>query len=100
MNKIPFIQPLIALDQFVNTLVWAKKEGFGYADETLSARAWRLQNRTKTWGRFRKIVDRFFLVVFREKDHCLEAYISEFRKHQLPEYYRTDEQHEGKQNPQ
>lgn len=33
-------QFLIAVDQAVNTLVWAKGEGFGTADETISARSW------------------------------------------------------------
>lgn len=32
----------IAIDQLANTVVWIPGDGFGYADETLSARAWRL----------------------------------------------------------
>ena len=39
------MQTLIALDQTVNTLIWARGEGFGMADETLSARMWRLRER-------------------------------------------------------
>lgn len=38
-------QFLIAIDQALNTLAWAEGEGFGMADETISARAWRLQHR-------------------------------------------------------
>ena len=86
------IQFLIAVDQVINTLVWADKEGFGKADETLSARAWRLRGRDKTWGRFQRFVDQLF---FWQRDpdgtlhHCRESYISEITKKHLPETYRA-----------
>jgi hypothetical protein len=38
------LQPLIALDQGINTLVYLDGDGWGMADETLSARAWRLRH--------------------------------------------------------
>ena len=34
----------IALDQVANTLIYLRGDGFGHADETMSARLWRLQH--------------------------------------------------------
>ena len=81
------IQTIIAIDQLVNTLVYSSDDGcFGYADETLSARCWRLRNSSKLWGVARKIVDTIF---FFDKNHCFESYKSEILHRQLPnEYYK------------
>lgn len=77
-------QTLIAFDQMVNTVVWASEEGFGMADETISARAWRLRARP-AWGTLRKVVDKIF---FWEENHCEESYLFEKQRKQLPvEYY-------------
>ena len=81
-----FIQFLIALDQLLNTLVWAKYESTGYADETLSARMWRLRH-SKNWGRAQSIVDAVFLFLFKQRDHCLQSYIDEYERKQLPVQY-------------
>jgi hypothetical protein len=83
------LQPLIAFDQFANTLVWADGEGFGAADETLSARAWRLRDR-RPWRLFHKWLDQLFFWDRYEgvKAHCFLSWVSEFERHQLPEEYR------------
>ena len=73
-------QVLIAIDQTVNTLVWAKDEGFGMADETISARAWRLRKRA-TWGLTRTLIDTLF---FWDKNHCEKSYRSERLRRHLP----------------
>lgn len=78
-------QQLIALDQFVNTLVWAEGEGFGKADETISARAWRLRNRNWRWGTARKVIDTLF---FWDKNHCQTSFESELLRNHLPREYR------------
>lgn len=79
-------QLLIAVDQAVNTLVWSKAEGFGKADETLSAKAWRLGSRYPlTWGLFEQAVNTLF---FWQEQHCLEAYLAEKGRKQLPKEYR------------
>ncbi|CAD5377374.1 Pseudouridine synthase [Pseudomonas sp. OF001] len=78
-------QSLIAVDQFVNTLVWAAGEGFGLADETLSARAWRLRER-KSWGLARRLID---LVFFWEVDHCEDSFRVEQARRHLPPTYRA-----------
>lgn len=80
-------QPAIALDQFLNCLIWAEGEGFGMADETLSARAWRLRDRTITWGRFQRGLDRVFGFLG-DLDHCETSYAGEFERRQLPSAYR------------
>lgn len=74
-------QTLIALDQLANTVVWIKGDGFGYADETLSARAWRLRDQSNAWKR----IDRIF---FWEQDHCRSSYESELLCKHLPNQYR------------
>ena len=67
-------QFLIAIDQVFNTIF-----GSGWADETLSAYAWRRQDRLYVW------IDKLF---FWDKDHCKESYESERLRMQLPPEYR------------
>ena len=67
-------QVLIAIDQLFNTLLG------GYADETLSSRAYRLElERGRPWAR--KFVD---TLLWFDKDHCKESYESEIERRQLP----------------
>ena len=85
-------QRLIWIDQGLNTFVWADGEGFGSADETLSARAWRLRARSATWGRLRRAIDALFWLLAREREHCRDAYIAEYlRRHLAPDYRIDDE---------
>lgn len=87
-TDFPFKQTLLALDQLLNTFVYAKLEGTGYSDETLSARMWRLRH-SRNWGIARKIVDTIFLALFNEWDHCKNSYDSETKRaHLPPEYWR------------
>jgi hypothetical protein len=70
---------VIALDQLANAILG------GYADETMSARCWRLRaQRPYSW--LRPTIDRLF---FWQKDHCQGAYESEQRRAQLPAEYRS-----------
>lgn len=71
-------QNLIALDQAINALFW------GYADETISARTYRMSQRSKYWLILRKIIDTIF---FFDKNHCYTSWVAEYEKHQLPEEY-------------
>ena len=82
------IQFLIAIDQVANTLTWAKFEGFGFADETLSARMWRLQA-SKNWNRARMVTDWMFKNIFRDHNHCQRSFLDEYYKNQLPSRYRV-----------
>ena len=81
-------QTLIAIDQVINTLTYAKLEGFGFADETLSARIWRLRH-SRNWNIAQNIIDSIFMLLFKEQHHCWNSYLAEYKKHQLPEDYRA-----------
>lgn len=71
-------QILIAFDQLCNTLLG------GMADETLSARAYRLEKeRNRPWPR--RIIDAIF---FFDPQHCQQSYGSEVLRKQLPKGYK------------
>lgn len=80
---------LIAWDQTANVLIWAQGEGWGHADETLSARAWRLRDRP-TWGAVRWVLDALF---WRDRDrhgqraHCYLSWVAEREREHLPADY-------------
>ena len=68
-------QFLIAIDQLLNTLIG------GYADETLSSHAYRMELQGKPWGCLRRVIDRVF---FWQQQHCFQSYLSEKYRKQLP----------------
>lgn len=76
MNHPDGLQVLIALDQFINTLI-----PNGFADETLSARAYRHAciKKDRIWPMW--IIDHLF---FWQDEHCKAAYESEMERSQLP----------------
>lgn len=71
-------QVLVALDQLINTLAG------GYADETISSRAYR----GKLVGNpgLARVINFIF---FWQSDHCREAYESELNRSQLPPELRS-----------
>jgi hypothetical protein len=73
------LQPIVALDQLLNTLVG------GWADETISARAWRCQSYSRKWRMVRVVVDALF---FWQDNHCRSAYFSEQERFHMPIHYR------------
>jgi len=83
-------QVFIAVDQLVNAAVmplftWS----LGYADETLSARAWRVKQRNKVWGKlFVPVIDLLFF--WQGPNHCKNAYEKERNKAGLPADYREE----------
>lgn len=73
-------QLLIALDQLANVLIGLIGNRQAWADETMSAHAWRMQlEHDRTWAR--KLIDTLFWF---DKNHCKESYESEVLKRQLP----------------
>lgn len=65
---------LIALDQVLNAIFR------GEPDETLSSRAYRLeQERGRKWPRI--LID---TLLFFDRDHCHQSYLSEIERKQLP----------------
>lgn len=79
------LQFLVAIDQTINTLCYAKYEGFGYADETISARCYRLRH-SRNWNIAKNIIDTLFFMLFRQINHCENAYRSECERVDLPIY--------------
>ncbi len=86
-------QIAISIDQFLNTLPNLLRPLFhnieqGYADETISARAWRRGRDSEKWDRFRIFIDALF---FWQKGHCFGSYLSEAERKHLPaEYSNAD----------
>ena len=74
-------QCLIAADQLLNTLLG------GWADETLSARSWRMRNRSVKWAIARRTIDALFWF---DKNHCEVSYFSEKYRGHLPVEYRNE----------
>ena len=79
------MQLLIALDQLINCLIHIACDGWGYADETLSARLFRCHLQGHIQDRWYRAVDALF---FWQGQHCYEAWRSEFERRQLPGHYR------------
>lgn len=75
-------QVLIAIDQLANTLVG------GFADETLSARAWRLRLIDPNWRIMQLTIDMLF---FWEIEHCKQSYFAEFDRKHLPPIYSKEQ---------
>ncbi len=73
------IQVLLAKDQIGNAYA------AGWADESISARAWRLRH-IRRWALMRRLVDALF---FWQPDHCLNAYRDERDRLQIAPEYRT-----------
>lgn len=81
-------QLFIAIDQTLNVLIFFFSKRGAYADETLSAHAFRLEmERGITWPR--KLID---ALLFFDKDHCQESYLSEIERRQLPPSMREAEE--------
>lgn len=79
MSRVYSRQLLIAIDQLLNT-VFA-----GYADETLSSRAYRSQHSKRRWMIARKVIDAIF---FWQDRHCFNSYVNELTRGHLPGHYR------------
>jgi hypothetical protein len=79
-------QVLVAVDQLANALL------LGHADETLSARAYRVELAGKLWARLtRPCIDVVFYAITlgHDKQHCYTSYLSEFNRKHLPSHYTT-----------
>lgn len=75
---------LIAIDQLLYVLLTL---GAGYPDETLSAAAWRTEQKGRLLGRiFRPAID--LLARPFERDHCRKSFESERNGRHLPKEYQ------------
>lgn len=81
-----FFQLFLTIDQLFNVLL------LGYADETLSARAWRAYDKRRTFGLiFKPLIDALFFWQKQPNDmgHCYNAYLKEKDRRTLPPEYRN-----------
>ena len=77
-------QLFIAVDQVVNVLATPFHSG-AWADETLSARAYRAHKDGRRWGRFwMPVIDVLFWWQAGGSGHCERAYIAERERLQAP----------------
>lgn len=77
-------QLAIAIDQLGNVLVSCAFSEKAWADETLSAHAWRWQEEgAREWPR--RVID---AMLFWQDTHCRKAYENEKSRTQLPENER------------
>jgi hypothetical protein len=78
------LQVLIAFDQLLCALIG------GWADESLSSYAWRLERDGKWWGRlWRPVTDWFFYVITGQVDHCYQSYLAERNRAHVPPELRV-----------
>ena len=83
-------QLLIAIDQVFNVLLGMifRPKVRHWSDESLSSASFRLEmERGITWPR--KLID---ALLFFDKDHCQESYMSEIERRQLPPAMREAEE--------
>lgn len=81
------IQPLIAVDQFVNSVTYIYGDGFGMADETISARLFRCYVQGLISDRWYKAIDILFWF---DPQHCYTSWRSEVERRQLPGIYSIE----------
>ena len=81
-------QVFIAIDQLANALIPPIDGTLSWADETLSARAYRAHRDGKILGKlFMRPIDLLFF--WQGPDHCKNAYIEEFARKNYPDEYRA-----------
>lgn len=69
---------MVAKDQLWNARL------AGWPDETLSARCYRNDGTKRRWTIARRVIDFVALHVFRQKNHCYQAFLSEQKRRQSP----------------
>ncbi len=77
-------QFLISVDQTFNTLWYIKGEGWGMADEMISARAYRAYREDLISDVPMRLINALF---FWQPHHCFSAFLAEFERRQLPRGY-------------
>ena len=83
-----FAQIFLAVDQLANALIPPLDGTLSYADETLSARAWRTHRDGQKLGFLRWPIDALFYWQKWDMNHCQRAYEKEKARVGLPAEYR------------
>lgn len=91
LTRAYFEQVFIAADQLVNALIPPIDGTVSYADETLSARAYRAHRDGKVLGKlFMPLIDVLFF--WQGPGHCKNAYTKEFERKNYPTEYHPPNQ--------
>lgn len=77
------VQVLLGKDQLGNAYA------AGWADESISARAWRRRTESDVWAALRILIDTLF---FWQPGHCEDAWLDEKMRRQMPSAYRVSKQ--------
>jgi hypothetical protein len=77
----------LGLDQLLNCVIWLPGDGWGTADETISARAWRCWLAGLIPSFWYRAIDALF---FWQDHHCYHAWRSEIERRQLPDHYQLE----------
>ncbi len=80
------LQWLLALDQWANTYWHIEGDGWGMADEAISARAFRCHLQNLISDRPMRAIN---LLFFWQENHCYLAWRHELDRRQLPDHYRN-----------
>lgn len=81
----------VSVDQTMNTLWYIHGEGFGMADEMISARAMRAHLQGLIDDKVMNAINMLFFWQRNEqgvRNHCHRAWRSEWDRNQLPNHYR------------
>ena len=81
-----FWQFLHALTQILNTMIPPLDGTVGYADESMSARAYRAKRDGHLLGWLAAVINGVF---FWQDDHCKAAYESEYLRRMVPPEHRS-----------
>ena len=76
-------QVAIALDQLLGAVFMNCM-----ADETMSAKLWRCREQKRVYKVMQRTLDWVAWKVFGQRDHCMQSFISEINRKQLPNDYR------------
>lgn len=79
------MQPIIAIDQLTNTVIKIEGDGWGWADETISARAFRCYLQGLISDKAYRFIDALF---FWQAAHCYDSWVAERERKQLPGHYK------------
>jgi hypothetical protein len=81
MPRHYLIQVLVSIDQSLNAMLG------GWADETISSRAYRMEPVSRGWALARRAIDAAF---FWQREHCLMAHTAERLRIQSPPEFRPE----------
>lgn len=87
------VQFLLSIDQWANTCWHIRGDGWGQADEAISARALRCHIQGLISDRPMRAINLLFFWQrdsSGQKNHCYRAWRAEIERRQLPDHYRLE----------